>query len=61
MPKRLPRTLYVTRKAVGSKDEFLLCAENFSDLAELGETVPIGVYTLQEMSAVDAAPMLKRR
>lgn len=60
MSKKLPKTIFVCRREEGTKDEFLLCAEDFSELAEMGEVIAAGRYELAESVFVEAAPTMTR-
>lgn len=54
--KKFPERLYVAYANEGTKDEFLTCADSFSELAEKGETVNAAVYELTEVGKVTASP-----
>ena len=56
--KKLPKKLYVTRANEGTKDEYLVCSETFSELAEKGETIEAGVYELTEVGKLTASANL---
>lgn len=60
MSKRMPKEIYVCRRDEGTSDEYMLCAEDFSELAEMGEVVPAGRYELVENVFVESAPTLTR-
>lgn len=61
MAKRLPKTIYVARKEVGTKEEYLLCAELPDELAELGESIPVARYEQIAVLDLDALPTLRAR
>jgi hypothetical protein len=58
--KKLPKEIFVCRRDEGTSDEYLLCAEDFAELAEMGEVTPAGRYQLVENVFVEAAPSLTK-